>query len=865
METSENDPELSDLPEVSAELPVICQPGVDKVEVIHNMGDAKENSEEKTETTSPVKDSEEKTETTSPVKDSEEKIETTSSVKDSEEKTETTSPVKDSEEKTETTSSVKDSEEKTETTSPVKDSEEKTEATSSVKDSEEKTEATSSVKDSEGKTETTSPVKDFEEKTETTSSVKDSEEKTEATSSVKDSEEKTEATSSVQDSETSKSSTSIKVMKKKKASGFQAPTKAPSMSNGDTVGKVKPQKTKETEPKKSIDPVEQESVGSKEVKPKETKKSIKKQSNDVDKEKDSVKPKNTKKSSMTGGAEVLPADDSVQTPISSECNKEENTTKSKKAKLKETEKKEKASEPVKTLSAEEWEQVFQSAIDRVMNTPLDQLLSTDEELVQNTTTQNEDEDENKDVILEDSSQNASGLTVDIPNDKLEIEVPEQIQENSRNHDFPLENEHIQMVECAQVQELNENTPEGSELEFNGEEDKKQQHTPVVLVKKAMKKADRNSAAKVLAPRQLHFPKPIEIKKGKKKMMDVVKKKKGKRTEFAENVNDIVKDQPGISKKQLMMEREIQETGTWVQCSNTACQKWRFLQDINDPTEIDDKWICEMNKDTSYDSCEKREQDYDESDHIFTRYSEGSIVWARMVGYPWWPAMVEIDPDTETFFELVSENSMFPSHYHVVYLDNKVSRAWVKASAMLPFHHGGEDLNKGLYLTKKSKGPNFKKEVEAATQNALAALELPTKERLKQFSFSAQFKGKWAEDETKSRKIKKHCRVKLTPKKSKKKVKKPKDHTSENNAEHQDLTMYMLDSATVDEMLSDQPDSILKGIEDVLDSLGSQILSDDNDEDYLPTNTECEMFTGPTESRKDVSPIKKPKGILHDIM
>ncbi|XP_060069272.1 uncharacterized protein LOC132549360 [Ylistrum balloti] len=695
----------------------------------------------------------------------------------------------------------------------------------------------------------------------------DCQESTELAESIHHLEEK-EGSPSMNNYEKAKS-LNINLKQKKMKVGFQAPKKTSAeMESDESLKNDKDVKSEKKKPKKSGET--QEGDESKEVKPKKSKKSVTKQKNCADKQKDPVKLKKSKIPNVAHSVQAPPSNNSIQTPASTDCSKDSIATEVKGKGQKKTEKKDDCT-PAKSLSDEEWEQLFQSAINRVRSTPSEQLFKQDEEPEQNVVSLNENEVQNnheqnevedskcRDADLEDDS----GVKVSIS--KPEVVGPEQIQENSGNHDLPVVNEHIQMIECEQVQELNENTPEGSELEFNGEEDKKHQHTPVVQLKKAIKKADRSSAAKILAPRQLQFPKPTEdcekprkkkdckeIENEEKKTSDEIRKKE-KGEKILKNEND--KDYTPKSKKQMLMEREIEETGTWVQCSKTTCHKWRLLQDINDPTEIDERWTCDMNKDSTYNSCEKAEQDYDESEHFYTKYSEGSIVWARMVGYPWWPAMVEIDPDTETFFELVSENSMFPSHYHVVYLDNKVSRAWVKASAILPFHHRGEDLNKSLYLTKRSKGPNFKKEIDAATQNALSALELPTKERLKQFGFSVRYKGKWGEDEVKSKKIRKHCRVKLTPKNSKKKLKKPKEHTT---GKQQELVMYMLDSSTVDEMLSEEPESVLKGIEEVLDSLGSEILSDVND--FVPTISEDKMFTESTETRKDVSPLKKPKGI-----
>lgn len=50
-------------------------------------------------------------------------------------------------------------------------------------------------------------------------------------------------------------------------------------------------------------------------------------------------------------------------------------------------------------------------------------------------------------------------------------------------------------------------------------------------------------------------------------------------------------------------------------------------------------------DDKFNSCDKPEEDYSLLEFIHSEFTEGSIVWAKMPGYPWWPAMVETDPDT----------------------------------------------------------------------------------------------------------------------------------------------------------------------------------------------------------------------------
>lgn len=43
--------------------------------------------------------------------------------------------------------------------------------------------------------------------------------------------------------------------------------------------------------------------------------------------------------------------------------------------------------------------------------------------------------------------------------------------------------------------------------------------------------------------------------------------------------------------------------------------------------------------------------HDEEDLIHSEYAAGSLVWARLTGWPWWPAMVDDCPDTEQYYWL----------------------------------------------------------------------------------------------------------------------------------------------------------------------------------------------------------------------
>ena len=90
-------------------------------------------------------------------------------------------------------------------------------------------------------------------------------------------------------------------------------------------------------------------------------------------------------------------------------------------------------------------------------------------------------------------------------------------------------------------------------------------------------------------------------------------------------------------------------------------------------------------DKRYNSCDIPEEEAEgcESDFIESKYSVGSLVWARVSGYPSWPAMVDDDPDIESYFWLGSSSNV-PTHYHVVFLDEQVSRAFVPVADIKPF-------------------------------------------------------------------------------------------------------------------------------------------------------------------------------------
>ncbi|VDH98987.1 Hypothetical predicted protein [Mytilus galloprovincialis] len=276
----------------------------------------------------------------------------------------------------------------------------------------------------------------------------------------------------------------------------------------------------------------------------------------------------------------------------------------------------------------------------------------------------------------------------------------------------------------------------------------------------------------------------------------------------------------------MQERYLtrEKLGTWVQCGDKNCSKWRFLPDCEDPSELPEVWTCDMNKDKRYNSCDIEEQNYNEDEHIFTNFAEGSVVWAKMAGFPWWPAMIEIDPDSESYFMLMTPYSMYPSHYHVVFFDDKVSRAWINSTSIKKYT---EDEDMTPKPTKGGKGyASFSKDLVKAKTNALLAYDMSVSDRLKNFSFAKRYRG------TYGKVYQSDSSQEITPKPKKKpKIRKRKV---------EEISSGMIDSALEED---ENEEAVLKGIESVLDAIDDELdamdedCEDEDDEDFKMSQEE----------------------------
>ncbi|KAK3909410.1 Zinc finger CW-type PWWP domain protein 1 [Frankliniella fusca] len=208
-------------------------------------------------------------------------------------------------------------------------------------------------------------------------------------------------------------------------------------------------------------------------------------------------------------------------------------------------------------------------------------------------------------------------------------------------------------------------------------------------------------------------------------------------QFSEEVQFTPPPSKSTARDRLRWIHKKRLVGLWVQCDVETCGKWRYLPDCHDPSTLPEKWFCSMHPDKEYNHCsapEKRESLRVEEDMIFNKYCPGSLVWARVPGYPWWPAMVDDDPDLEIFYWL-NLFSDIPNWYHVVFFDDdrrsSCVRAWIPVERLMKL----EDLDE-----ESIQNDGYQERVTEAYKKACTAKNLTMDDRLAQHSFAACYKG-----------------------------------------------------------------------------------------------------------------------------
>ncbi|XP_078458349.1 uncharacterized protein LOC144723451 [Lampetra planeri] len=171
---------------------------------------------------------------------------------------------------------------------------------------------------------------------------------------------------------------------------------------------------------------------------------------------------------------------------------------------------------------------------------------------------------------------------------------------------------------------------------------------------------------------------------------------------------------------------------WVQCSNQVCGKWRRLNNAPDTSVLVDVWTCDMNKDTMYNSCSIAEEECCYESNAETDFQPGFLVWAKQFGYPWWPGMVENDPETEKYFLASKKKGVMK--YHVTFFDNVSSRSWIPTCFIKTFESSMENM----FSTKGQNGRDFTKRIADAVRKANCATKMSIQKRLDEFGFSETY-------------------------------------------------------------------------------------------------------------------------------
>ncbi|XP_055931492.1 zinc finger CW-type PWWP domain protein 1-like [Argiope bruennichi] len=185
-------------------------------------------------------------------------------------------------------------------------------------------------------------------------------------------------------------------------------------------------------------------------------------------------------------------------------------------------------------------------------------------------------------------------------------------------------------------------------------------------------------------------------------------------------------------------------GIGIQCDK--CKKWRRVFQYEDESEVPEVWTCDMWEiDNKRKGNCKMPSLLTEDDLVDAKFVPGSMVWAKMDGFDWWPGMVEDCPDTQEYFLSYIDDEA-EDEYHVTFFGSIPLRSWICVSRIMDFHDTPPADPK---RKKKSKG------LEYAIEQANEAALLSNKERLMQHSFLVRYKGRW-------KKVRNPARVTLPP-------------------------------------------------------------------------------------------------------
>ncbi|XP_065655740.1 zinc finger CW-type PWWP domain protein 1 isoform X4 [Hydra vulgaris] len=218
--------------------------------------------------------------------------------------------------------------------------------------------------------------------------------------------------------------------------------------------------------------------------------------------------------------------------------------------------------------------------------------------------------------------------------------------------------------------------------------------------------------------------------------------------FTESDEEIIDIEEFKSEADMENLKPCSSLATWVQCDQEHCQKWRLIE--NEPLpEENHKWECCMSKNSCRNKCEFSQETMpsDNEETLNTSFLPGDLVLGKMPGYPWWPGIIEDDPDFESFFDCQIRGDKEVISFHVTFFGKEASRAWLQKTSIANFdgHEKLEDLGPLSY-----QGKSFRKKVLEALKEATKALDMTKEKRLRKYAFMTRHKEGNAKIRSKSK-------------------------------------------------------------------------------------------------------------------